>query len=181
MNELNVVASSDIPYIITKSLYTYDLYNIIIELIKKYTKVKIVPSKINMKRDIFQFDLKGKTYESEVEILGIYYKSQGIWAWGWGISHLAPQQTFNSRELLNYGLVLDAGGSFNYIKQLLTMSRGMINDPIQIDIIVAIALFLRKRKFIYSIKEKHNGYTIVTYYLIFNEDIINEIYEGIVG
>jgi len=192
MNDLNIVALSDIPYIITKSLYTYDLYNIIIKLIKENTKVNIITSKINMKRDIFQFDVGGKIHESEVEILGVYYKKMGaeqkndwklntfgIWIWGWGHTHLAHQQTFNSRELLQYGINMDPLGPYNYIKQLLITSRGMINDPIQIDIIIAIAIFLRKRKYVYSIEQVHNDHTIITYYLIFNENIINEIYDDI--
>ena len=181
MNSLvhRTFTTSDIPYIVTKSLYNYDLYNIIVKLIKEYTKISIIPSKVNLKRDKFEFRFKDKKYESEVEILGIYYKNQNIWIWGWNHPQLSPHQVYNSKELLLYGLNLDHVSS-SYIKQTLTTSRGKINDPIQIDIILAISLFLRKIKFIYPYEENHGEYTTITYYVLFNENIINELYDDIV-
>lgn len=174
-----IFASSDIPYIITKALSNYDLHNTAITVIKKKTNVKIFSSNINLKRDTLTFELIDglKKYKTEIEILGTYYKTQGIWCWAWGNTLLKRQQIFNSKELLLYGLNLEFPAF--YIKNLLITSRGMIDDPIQVDIIIALALFLRKRKYIYPLIEKEGPNTVITYYVLFNENIIDDIYEEI--
>jgi hypothetical protein len=106
----------------------------------------------------------GELFRSRYEIIGVYYEDYKLWTWGWAMPNLNKNITRIIRKLLNYGIDLES--SENYLKSELITSRFTINNPIQLEIHLALSMYLTKYPCIYSID-------ITTNDKIFTNDIQN--------
>jgi hypothetical protein len=105
--------------------------------------------------------------EYPFELIGVYYNKLKIWNWSWVLVGEAKNKTNMSRSLSNYGLNIDWFNSSKQdqvIKLTLINPRILIEDYFQIELILAITLYLsKKRGFIHKIrkyidKDKTNFY-----------------------
>ena len=105
-----------------------------------------------------------------VELLGYFDVETKIWIWSWVMPLLKKSLSVECRYLLKYGLNLEPTNIENndiyYIKILLSNSRILIKDNIQLEILLAIVSYLlgNRIKFIYPVKDKTKP--VVTYYLV---------------
>jgi hypothetical protein len=139
------------------------------ELIKK--ALDIYDEKNNLyKKYINDIDTTFDNYE----ILGYYDNENKIWIWGWMLPETTIESSPICNQLLNYGLNIDPinGPSEHYfIKSLLLNSRILIDNKIQLDIHLAVCMYIIKDaiKFIYPVKyyldESKQKY-ITYYYLV---------------
>jgi len=169
-----------VQYVVRDALVKYDKMQPIIDFIKNETAIKIISSKINNKRDIIQICYKNSDTlicEAEIEIIGKFgtWKNNsdiGIWEWAWADMSLKATNVHYAKQLLLYGTKLDI--SEEYYKKFLIMSRGIVKDPVQLDIIVAISQSLIKLpgSIIYPDENSTNNKT--TYYLIIPNDDFRE-------
>jgi hypothetical protein len=103
----------------------------------------------------FDEDDSSKTFN--YEHIGYFDNQVNIWLWSWLLSDLKMDVTSLSRELLQYGLILEPGtNSYEHfmIKALLVNSRIQIDELIQLEVNLAIyaSLVRDKIKFIYPRK-----------------------------
>jgi hypothetical protein len=169
-----------IQYVTRDALGKYDITQPIVNFIKNEATLKFIPSKINNKRDTVQIYYKStNTFicEVEIEILGKFSTKKdnsdiGVWEWAWSDISLKANNIHYSKELLLYGTKLDT--SEEYYKKILIMSRGIIRDSVQLDIIISIARSFIKipGNIIYPDTNLNGEKTFVTTYYLFipNDD-----------
>lgn len=87
-------------------------------------------------------------------IIGLFLRSQNIWTWGWAVPYWSINIASHSRKLLNYGLDIEVTAQKNqvssFLKTQLITSRFILNDPLQLDIYIALAAALTKQTNIYA-------------------------------
>jgi len=115
-----------------------------------------------------------------VELLGFFDIKTKVWIWSWVMPFLKKNLSVQCKYLLKYGLNLEPTDTENndiyYLKLILSNSRIMIRDNIQLEILLAIVSYLlgNRIKFIYPIKDKNN--TLVTYYLVREQTDTKELF-----
>jgi len=114
------------------------------------------------------FYINNEKKYSDFEILGIYDNINNIWIWGWVLPAINNKYIINSKYLLEYGLKIDINNipELLFIKTLLTNSRILIGSSIELEINMAIVLYLLKNKILFIYKYKNKN--ITSYYLIKN-------------
>jgi len=124
---------------------------------EKYSKylndlyyAKIIPNNNdNIQSKIILYDKnKQKIIESKYEIIGIYSNKTKIWIWAWSLPNYRKISLSIAKKILHYGLDID----FEHPKLELITSSFHINDNIQLDIQIAIALYLSKMPFLLKLK-----------------------------
>jgi len=105
----------------------------------------------DLEKNIIKFYDKNKETIScfDFEVIGVFNNNSSIWTWGWAIPTFNKNITYKIRKLLNYGIDLDAENIL--LKTELITSKFIINDPIQLDIHVALASFIAKNPVIYPL------------------------------
>ena len=91
-----------------------------------------------------------KPHISNFEMLGYFDNQTHIWIWGWLLGELDVKRTKICRELLNYGLKIEAGSNsleHFFIKSLLVNSRIAISEENQLDVNLAIYSYLSRDKY----------------------------------
>lgn len=151
---------TDIKEIIIKALNLYDRQRFKYE---KYIKNKI---DIISSNDIRFESNDGQVTKAKYEYCGYYDIVNSIWVWGW-LLPISNSNTILCRSLLNYGLNLDIESINNeqiFIKNLLLNSRYIVNDPVGMDINLAIFSLILKDKILFIYPHKNNN--IIRYYFI---------------
>ena len=156
----------NIQHIISEALVEYDTARPVIRYLQKYAYFEGIKSESDTVRTKFTFidnETDEKIIETEVETLAIFYDKLNVWSWSWNHLGLTSAENYLSKEVLLYALKLDP--DLSYLKSLLTTSRGIIKDPTQIDINLAVASSIIKQPFVYPyIYQIDNNHLI--YYLI---------------
>ncbi|VVU94708.1 hypothetical protein CPAV1605_433 [seawater metagenome] len=122
------------------------------------TNSKTIQNNSDMERNRILFYGKDNEIilESQYEFIGFYYKKYNLWCWGWASPILKKNETFIIRKLLNYALEIDLtlkeNEQFKFIKTVLINSRSRITDELQLDIHIALASYLSKKKMVYKRK-----------------------------
>lgn len=134
--------------IISQSLEHYDKINIINkDLLNTIHYIRIIKTETH---NCISFYDKSKnlinTYE--YEILGMYNSTGNIWLWAWANALTKKNAIVTAKKILNYGLDLDR--DYLFLKNELITSRFRISNPIQLDMHVAIGLYLSKKNMIFS-------------------------------
>jgi hypothetical protein len=158
MNDYN--DKTDIKDIIIKALDLFDQQRFKYE---EYFKNKI---EIINNHEIKFISNDGQGFKANYEYCGYYDIVNSIWVWGW-LLPLSNSQTSLSRSLLNYGLNLDIESINNeqiFIKNLLLNSRYIVNDPVGMDINLAIFSLILKEKILFIYPHKNDN--IIRYYFI---------------
>ncbi len=158
----------NVPDIISNALTEYDSVKPTIRYLTKNTipEIKFPTNAIERTKIAFVTNSEPKQtiLETEVELLAVYYDKYQLWAWAWSLSGLNNSTIYLSKKLLIYAL--DLGADLTYIKSILTTSRGVIKDNIQVDVNLALGSTFIKQPYIYPfitpLGETHN----LTYYFI---------------
>lgn len=173
--------TSSLQYVVRDALAKYDITQPVVDFIKNEGTLKFISSKVNNKRDTVQIYYKStNTFicEVEVEIIGKFSTQKnssdiGVWEWAWSDISLKANNIHYSKELLLYGTKLDV--SEEYYKKMLIMSRGIIRDPVQLDIIIAIARsFIKIPDNIIYPDTTGEKMLVTTYYLFIPNDDFRE-------
>lgn len=161
-------------YINYKYLVSTDAYNNMhlnnpINLNNSYNLNNLINVDDKVDKDIIFYINDEKKY-CDFEILGIYDYVNNIWIWGWVFPDMDPKYVTLSKYLLEYGLKININNMPNlfFIKTLLTNSRILINSSIELEINMAIVLYLLKNKVLFIYKNKDKNTNIIAYYLIKN-------------
>jgi hypothetical protein len=165
-----------VQHMITKSLIDYDSAQPTIRYLKKHTDAHGIKTITDTERTKMTFVDK-KTgdivLDTEVETLAIYYDKLNVWCWSWSLTGLTNSENFLSKEILLYALKL--GSDMAYMKSLLTISRGVIKDVIQIDINLAIGSTIIKQPYIYPVIRKYDNYRVIHYMILLNKEELDKI------
>jgi len=137
---------------------------------------KVVSRKNNIfyadseRNNITYYDADGNALlTSEYEILGIYNNTKKIWTWGWAEPSTKKNEIFISRKILNYGFDVDID-DLNMLKSELITSRFSVSNKIQIEIHIALGVYLSK-KVVYKYIEEDSAHTNKITYYIFLLDV----------
>uniref|UniRef100_A0A6C0LRI8 Uncharacterized protein n=1 Tax=viral metagenome TaxID=1070528 RepID=A0A6C0LRI8_9ZZZZ len=172
----------NIPHIIGKALVDYDSAQSVIKYLLKNTNLSGYKSNSDSVRTHFIFsDKEDKNkiiLKTEVEILGIFYDKYNIWTWGWAHVGGLKSETYLAKEILNYALKL--GIEMSYIKTILTTSRGVVTDDIQLGINLALGCSIIKKPYIYPDSYPVGDYNIVYYFILLDNSELDKIKENII-
>jgi hypothetical protein len=162
--------------IISNALIEYDAALPLINYLTKNAYLKGKRSEHDTVRSYFAF-YDNKTdeliIETEYEILAVYYEKLNIWAWSWGHTGLSSAENYLSKEMLFYALKLEP--NYSYIKAILTKSRGIINDLMQIDINIALGVGILKFPYIYPYYYYINDSYLIYYLILINKDGLSKL------
>lgn len=158
----------NVPHMLKESLIELDRAKPVIKYLQKNAKLTLESFDNDYQRRKFFFRDKNNRLilETEIEILAIYYKKLKVWCWAWSQPTLKNSQNYLSKEILLYGLKLEP--SLSYIKSILTVSRGVIKDEIQIDINLAIASSIIKQPYVYTYTFPVEDSSLVFYVVMLN-------------
>jgi|SRR5579872_2084518 len=96
---------------------------------------------------------------SEFERLATYYNKYNIWVWAWSLPLLYHSENSLSIEILKH--ILQLGPEYTYLKTLFATSRGLINDPIQIDINLGLCSQILKKPHIIKFNQDTDWYIVL--------------------
>lgn len=164
--------------IIAKALIYYDSKQPFIRYLKRRAAYTVNKTSSDMKRSWISFqDRKtGETVvETEMEILGIYYSKHKVWSWAWSHPGLYNSENYLAKEILRYSL--DLGPELAYIKSVLTTSRGIVKDSVQLDINLAIGTSVIKQPYIYPYVWPVGDHVLVYYLVLLNQKSLDKFFE----
>lgn len=169
-----------VQYIINQSLIKYDKAKPVINYLLKETYIESNRSGDDFHRTTFKFfdnNTDELIFETEVEVLAVYYDKLQVWSWSWSQVGLTNAENFLSKEILLYALNLEY--ELSYIKSLLTTSRGVINDPTQIDINLALGSNIIKKPYIFPYVYNINNNHLIYYFILLNIDELDKLRDKI--
>jgi hypothetical protein len=109
----------------------------------------------DLKKDKINFYNKNNKLiiSADYEVCSCYYKNKELWVWAWAMIALNKNKITTSKKILDYGLDIDLKDTlplYTIIKSNLITSRFKINNHTELDIYLALSLYLSKKKFIYK-------------------------------
>lgn len=159
--------------IIAESLLEYDISHPVINHLTKNTSFVLHKTQSDDKRSSLEvFNIKKELIlETEYEVLGSFYDKYNVFAWSWsqGLTH--NSETYLSKQILSYAVNLPY--SLAYIKSLLTSSRMVIRDKIQLDIQLALASNIIKQSYILPHESKIGDFKLTTYIILLNRKALD--------
>lgn len=162
--------------IVAKALIEFDNMNDKYEDMFENTTIVNKKNKSNIERnEIYVYKDDRLIMKGKYEVLGCLDTLHKIWIWGWAIPHILKKENNVIRTLLNYGLDLendyyekpDPNTFMDYrlnLKTQLITSRFRITNSEQIDIYLALAMYLTKQKCIYTYQ--HSDNLLIFYFII---------------
>ena len=166
--------------IIKNSLIEYDNTRSVIKYLHEKTDYWGTKAESEYTRTKMHFEDKetGKTIlTTEVETLAIFYDKLNIWSWAWSHPGLLNSENYLAKEILIYSFKL--GSELSYIKTILTTSRGVIKDRMQIDINLAISSSIIKQPYIFPYVYPVDGHELVYFLILLNDEDLNKLKEQI--
>lgn len=166
----------DVPDIINKALVSYDAAQPTIKYLIEHTSYEGVKTSNEWKRSTFKFinkKTKKVMVDTEVEILAVYYDKLKVWSWAWSLTGLLNSENYLAKEILLYALKLES--DLTYIKSILTTSRGVIKDNIQIDINLAIGASIIKQPYIYPYIYTLEGNNLIYYFILLDRKVLDKL------
>lgn len=152
---------------IIESLYSDDITYTVVNTTNDHQRSRI----------IFTHKPTGATIDTEFEILAVFYEKLNVWSWAWSQPGLLNSENYLSKEILRYSL--NMGSEMSYIKLLLSTSRGIIQDKVQIDINLAISSSFIKEPYIYEFLQEIEGYNLIYYFILLNKKGMEKFYNEI--
>lgn len=162
--------------VIADALLAYDKVQTVIRHLKATTNIESIPSDSDLKRGkmIFRDKKTNKVVlESEVEMMGAYYDGHNVFIWSWAQAHLRRPYIYLTKKALQYALDLEPNKV--YLRSILSLSRGAVSHPIQVDINIAICAYLIKQPYIMPLFTRVGEYTLVRYVILLNKKDLQEM------
>ena len=167
-NNINLELDLDI---VPKSLEYYDKQNKTHQ--DFYNKINY----IRFIKEDYQIEFFDKNKESikkcNYEILGTYDNKSKIWSWAWSNPMLNKYLANVSKKIFNYGFDLENN---IFLKQELVTSKFKISNKIQLDIHIAIGIYLAKKNMIYT-NRVYDEDTEIKYISEINNISIQNVYK----
>ncbi|AKI80063.1 hypothetical protein QJ850_gp636 [Acanthamoeba polyphaga mimivirus] len=162
--------------IISKSLIEYDSTTPTIQYLIENTYFEGYKTNSDTERSRLKFihkDTNKVLFETEIETLAIFYDKLNIWSWSWSQVGLYNSENYLAKEMLLYALKL--GYDMSYIKSIITTSRGVIRDPIQVDINLAIGSGIIKQPYIYPYIYEVEKRKLYYYIILLNKQELDKL------
>lgn len=168
--------------VIADALLAYDKGQRIINHLRNTAYIVSVPSDSDLKRGKMIFKDK-KTdeiiFESEIEMMGAYYDGYKIFIWSWAQAQLRRPYIYLTKKALQYALDLEPNKV--YLRSILSLSRGTVTHPIQVDINVATCAYLIKQPYIMPLISSVGNGTLVRYVILLNKQGLRNLESKIYG
>jgi hypothetical protein len=103
-------------------------------------------------------------FKCEVHFIGRFYKDNNIFRWGWAYLDDKNKNLDIFKQIINYLFYKD-----NIIRKLFLRFRMTIKYPLELELILAITLYITKSDMIYKETNKDN---ITYYYLLKNIEML---------
>ena len=137
---------------------------------KEYINIKDIKLITDSEDKKIIFKKNGEeVYTGKFSYLGLFDLKSRLWIWAWCYPAISYNNTLESRQILNYGLMLEPSTNsliHYYIKSHLINSRLFFENDIFLDIHLGLSLYiLKKSKFIYQ-KHINIGDSEIILYLI---------------
>ena len=124
------------------------------DFISKIFKIKKKNTNSDLKNPIIiLYDKDGKVIcESNYEFVGTYKKKSKLWIWAWALPSVNKNETYISKKILKYGLDLSSNdlNVDSGLKEFLINSRLKIQNPIELEALLNIVLYISKKNYIIS-------------------------------
>lgn len=166
----------DIPHIISEALIEYDSAQPVVKYLQNNAYIEGFKTTSDLERSKWKFvdkETDEVLIETEVEYLAIFYDKLNVWSWAWSQTGLTNSENYLSKDILMYALKLES--DLSYIKSILTTSRGVIKDPTQIDINLAIGASFIKQPYIYPFEYKIDNYNLIYYVVLLNKNDLDKL------
>lgn len=155
--------------IISNALIEYDTARPVINFLQK-THTEGFKTSNDWQRTNIRFmdpETKELIVDTETEVLAIYYDKFNVWSWAWSHIGLTNAENYLSKETLLYSLKL--GSELAYLKSIITTSRSVIKNTIQLEINLAIASSIIKQPYIYPYVYTFKDHKLTYYYILLNK------------
>ena len=166
----------NVENVIQDALIHYDNAQPVIRYLLRNTGLVTIRTTNDTQRTTFQFtdkESKKTLFETEVEILAVFYDKLNIWSWAWSQVGLYNSENYLAKEMLLHALKL--GSELSYIKSIITTSRGILKDSVQIDINLAIGSSIIKQPYIYPYIYSINENSLVYYFILLNKPELEKL------
>lgn len=163
--------------IIAKALTYYDSKRAFVRYLKKRAAYTLDNTTNHLKRSIMSFRDRQTNeiiLKTEIEILGVYYSKHRIWSWAWSHPGLRNSENYLAKEILRYSL--DLGPELAYIKSILTTSRGVVKDSIQLDINLAVGSSIIKQPYIYPFVWPVGDHVLIYYFILLDQTALDALF-----
>lgn len=169
---------------ITQALDAYDKYYVFTEwFLKNYDHISNDISGNSRRSFVFKNKATDEKVTFDVEMIGVRIVSvdnEVVWHWSWDYPLKYPQESFLSKEILNYGLELGPDNYFS--RKLLVTSQSKITTQLQMDIRLAIITAIMRTKIIFGHKlelegDIHGMRLVERCYACINNPQVNKLYE----
>jgi len=139
--------------VIGQGLYENDSKRLVMRYLERNTITIFNPGTGTKRPEmkIYNKETNELIISTEFERLAAYYNKYHIWVWAWSVPMLHHSENSLSIEILKHTLQMDQ--EYVYIKTLFTTSRGIIDDPIQIDINLALCGQILKKPYIVKLQD----------------------------
>lgn len=173
--------STSRAHIIQDALNYYDASQSIIKYLMTNAKIELLTRGTDNERGkaaFYSLSTDEELFKTEFEYLAVFYDKVNVWAWAWSQPFLSLGDNYFSREILFWALSLKL--DMFYFKNLITTSRRIVSDPLQIDVNLAICASIAKQPYIFPFRTKTpEGNYIVTYIFLTDVEILDEIRDKI--
>lgn len=162
--------------IIKDALRTYDETQDVIKYIATNTtsQLKVSDNELERGKIILTNKTTGEVeLVSDMEILGSYYSKYNLWTWSWAQPQLIKPYSYMTRKALQYALDLEPNKI--YLKSILSLSRGIVTHPLQVDINVAVCSFLIKQPYILPTTTDVEDTRITQYIILIDTEAVNKL------
>lgn len=166
----------NVEHIVQDALIKYDTAQPVIKYLLEKLKIDAVKTGDDTHRTTFKFSDRSTgevLIETEVEILAVFYDKMNIWSWAWSQVGLHNSENYLAKEMLLHALKF--GSELSYIKSILTTSRGIVRDLVQIDINLAIGSSIIKQPYIYPYVYTINDNNLVYYFILLNRSELDKL------
>lgn len=136
----------------------------------KYLSVKKTNNDIDKDTVTFYDSNMHELFHSKYEFLGTYDNDSKVWLWAWAQPLAQKKSNEKGREILNYGLNIDARSNPDriFLKTKLITSRIRLPDPIQLDTHIAICSYISKSIVVFNYYE-YKSHSYEEYYADFHD------------
>lgn len=164
-----------VEHIIQDGLIKFDQSHEKLKLLNEYTTEIIANHNDDIRtKIIFRNKITNeKMLETDVEYLAYYYPLYKTWAWAWADSNLSHSEKYLSKQLLLWAL--DRSAEYLYIRSNLITSRTILQNEIQIDINIALAIEILKKPYIYKFDYQVGTDILTVYFILIDSKSIEKL------
>lgn len=119
----------------------------------------------------YAFDKNNKKiFVADVALISIHIKNFNLWCWGWALPYFHKNMTWHVKRLFEYGYNIVIKERYKIdalIKSMLITSRFIIKEQYNLDILLALTMYLTKSNGIIKEIYKKGDHELHEYYIFY--------------